>query len=68
MDGGVACFHGMAYWPCREYILPKFHLQVQNVHGSNLRVNNDLAHIKHVIAGNLNWWKGSKLEIDKPCV
>ena len=47
----VCCVQGMAYMPCRKYILPRFHLQVQILNGSKLGANNDVVQSTH--AGDL---------------
>jgi hypothetical protein len=47
-DGGVACFHGMVSRPCREYMLPLFHLQVQNANGSKVGANSNVVEIMNM--------------------
>jgi hypothetical protein len=45
---GVACFHGMVSRPCREYMLPIFHLRVKNANGSKVGANNNAIELTYM--------------------
>lgn len=49
-------FLAFMVWPAShigKYILPKFHLQVQNLNGSNLGANSDVVESTYAYAGDL---------------